>query len=562
MAREYLDKADEYGKGTDSRLHLSISVTRVNEFERDNKPEEARKILQGLLEEFSENPQLDPVVRDAFARFLQRRIVALRVEATLPNIDSEVAIRLKKEQDLLHEEFLSFIDASLEKYPAYFELQRQKATYYAVITGEVLKAEAVLEQLLDEERKRDKPKADRFADVAQFYAMQPGIDNNLEKAEERFLEAIQLDPLDLRINKIVIEFYYSNKKVFPGKALEFAEKQLKEHPDVVTLKVIKAAVLLEMEEYDRAIGLYREACKDKSDSDEAYVGYARAVIARDGYERGSKKAIEILTDGARNAPLSPSIFNDLGTLYYGQGKLEDALRQFERVKDIDQKDGQALLYIARIHLMQVAEQSTRAKLDNSIVRARDSAEAALSVAPKNGEANRLLGMIALHEGKPEEAVKYFKRAVVLTSDPLSFTQLIRLYFEYDWSGYAGAEDPARLAGLLDTYNPGRLKDWMEASFRQGEGNYSLQLTRGRILLMRDDSAAERRFKDAIRLTTPMNIEPYVYLDIYYLNRGNSTYADKQFARVAELSGKSVAQALAAVDIYRQNEWCDRAIELL
>ncbi len=558
-AREYLDKADEYGKGTDPSRHLSISLTRANEFEGDNKPEEARKILKGLLEEFSEDPQLDPEVREAFAQFLQRRIVFVRGEATLPDIDSESAIKLKKEQDLLHEEFLSFIDASLEKYPAYFELQRQKAIYYAVITGEAAKAEAVLERLLAEERKREKPKANRFAEVAQFYASQPGIENNLEKAENRFLEAIQFDPIDLSINKMVINFYNSNKKVFSGKELEFTEKQLKEHPDVVMLKVFKADVLLEMEEYDRAIGLYKEVCRDKADEAEAYVGHARAVIARDGYERGSKKAIEILTDGARNAPFSSSIFNDLGTLYYGQGKFEEALIQFQKGKD---NDRQALFYIARIRLMQIAEQSTRAKLDESIARARASAEAALSAAPNIGEAHRLLGMIALHEEKPEQAVKHFKRAVILTRDPLSFTQLTRLYFEYDWSAYAGDEDPARRAGFLDTYNLDRLKDWMESSFPQGEDNYALQLTRGRILLMRDESAAERRFKDAIRLTIPTNIEPYVYLDIYYLNRGNSTYADMQFAKVAELSGKSVAQAFAAVDIYRQNDWCDRAIELL
>ena len=105
--------------------------------------------------------------------------------------------------------------------------------------------------------------------------------------------------------------------------------------------------------------------------------------------------------------------NALGIAYSGVGRPDEALLMFERILSVDPRDAFALENIGTVHLQQP-----------NTVAARDAFTRALQNNPLSSRANAGLGVVAMHEGRRDDAIGHWRRAVDL--DARNFDALYNL----------------------------------------------------------------------------------------------------------------------------------------
>ncbi|OJH40975.1 tetratricopeptide repeat protein [Cystobacter ferrugineus] len=113
------------------------------------------------------------------------------------------------------------------------------------------------------------------------------------------------------------------------------------------LFLIKGRRLLAENQYDQAAAEIRKAVKMDGTRAQFYVELAKALMGKPG---GEKEASEALVTALKTMGDSPKLLTMLGNAYRRQGKLDDALKTYERsVKDANAKNPEARLAIGSIY---------------------------------------------------------------------------------------------------------------------------------------------------------------------------------------------------------------------
>ena len=113
-------------------------------------------------------------------------------------------------------------------------------------------------------------------------------------------------------------------------------------------------------------------------------------------------AIPMLERATKADPGNVDALNALGIAYSGVGRPDEALLMFERILSVDPRDAFALENIGTVHLQQP-----------NTVAARDAFTRALQNNPLSSRANAGLGVVAMHEGRRDDAIGHWRRAVDL-----------------------------------------------------------------------------------------------------------------------------------------------------
>jgi len=131
------------------------------------------------------------------------------------------------------------------------------------------------------------------------------------------------------------------------------------------LLLIKGRRLLLEGQADAAVSSIREAIKMDSTRAQLYVELAKALMAKQG---GEKEAAEALTTALKTMGDSPKLVVMLGNAYRRQGKLDEALTQYQRaVKDPKAKNPEARLAMGTIYRERSEWDKAREQLDKAVV---------------------------------------------------------------------------------------------------------------------------------------------------------------------------------------------------
>ncbi len=168
------------------------------------------------------------------------------------------------------------------------------------------------------------------------------------------------------------------------------------------LNLIKGRRLMIEGQPDQAVTAIREAIKLDSTRAQFYVELAKALMAKPG---GEKEAAEALTTALKTMGDSPKLVVMLGNAYRRQGKLDDALTQYQRaVKDPKAKNPEARLAMGAIYRERSDWDKAKDQLEKAIqefIGQPDRAALALTE----------LGRVYQGKGDATKAEEYFQKAI-------------------------------------------------------------------------------------------------------------------------------------------------------
>jgi arylsulfatase A-like enzyme/Flp pilus assembly protein TadD len=127
----------------------------------------------------------------------------------------------------------------------------------------------------------------------------------------------------------------------------------------------------------------------------------------------SGEAARLLAVYAEAASPEFDVLNAYGVALAGAGRPRDALDAFRRALDVDPSDAMTHVNMATVHLM-----------GRDHERARRELQTALEINPRLARAHNGLGVIASREGRLDDALAHWKRAVEL--DPAEFDTLFNV----------------------------------------------------------------------------------------------------------------------------------------
>jgi cellulose synthase operon protein C len=168
------------------------------------------------------------------------------------------------------------------------------------------------------------------------------------------------------------------------------------------LLLIKGRRLLLEGQPEQAVSAIREAIKMDSSRAQLYVELAKALMAKQG---GEKEAAEALTTALKTMGDSPKLVVMLGNAYQRQGKLDDALTQYQRaVKDPKAKNPEARLAMGAIYRERSDWDKAKEQLDKAVqefIGQPDRAALALTE----------LGRVYMGKGDMAKAEDSFQKAI-------------------------------------------------------------------------------------------------------------------------------------------------------
>jgi len=127
----------------------------------------------------------------------------------------------------------------------------------------------------------------------------------------------------------------------------------------------------------------------------------------------SREAVRLLAVYAERASPEFDVLNAYGVALAGAGRPGEALSAFRRALELDPSDAMTHVNIATVHLMA-----------RDHARARSELLAALEINPRLARAHNALGVIASREGRLDDALDHWKRAVEL--EPREFDTLFNV----------------------------------------------------------------------------------------------------------------------------------------
>ena len=152
----------------------------------------------------------------------------------------------------------------------------------------------------------------------------------------------------------------------------------------------------------------RERYEADTENERAALDYARALANQDGLAT-RRQASLVLRRALRVHPESVELRLALGDLYYRQGYLTLARRQYERVLESEADTGPAYARLGRLAL----RDWLKFQRSSSQILARSIWESAVEQDPANFEAWLGLGLLALVSQNPDDASSCARRAVHL-----------------------------------------------------------------------------------------------------------------------------------------------------
>jgi arylsulfatase A-like enzyme/Tfp pilus assembly protein PilF len=171
-------------------------------------------------------------------------------------------------------------------------------------------------------------------------------------------------------------------------------------------------------------------------------------------EAGKPEAArQVLAPLLRSAAPDPDIQISEGMALAALGHRDEALAVFDRVRGLDPGNALALVDAGTVYLM-----------GGDLVRAREAFSAAIAADPAAARAHNGLGVVAAQQGRPEEAVACWKRAVEL--NPRDYQTLFNLGATLRNAGRAGEARPYLEAYLeaapatLERRDRERVRAWL------------------------------------------------------------------------------------------------------
>jgi arylsulfatase A-like enzyme/Tfp pilus assembly protein PilF len=293
------------------------------------------------------------------------------------------------------------------------------------------------ESNLRDQRRRDVEEARRL--LASFHAELAVPKRNISPEEEAQLRALgyvsgaagpkksytvaddpkNLVAIDAKMHQVIAA--YENRDL--ARALILAREIVAARPDMSAGRELLAFVLQQNERIPEAIENFRAAIRTGGETETTRVQLALLLT-----ENGKPdEAIKIL------APLAkandPDVLNAYGIALADQGKVEEAVQQFQRVMRSDPNNAPAFQNLGILDLRRDDLQS-----------AQQSLSRALELNPRLPLALNAMGVVAARQGDDVRAVEFWQRAVDV--DPRQYDALFNIGLV---EGRAGHTAEARVA---------------------------------------------------------------------------------------------------------------------
>jgi len=256
-------------------------------------------------------------------------------------------------------------------------------------------------------------------------------------AQDRYTE--RDDPktlltLDRKMHEVVDAYQRGDK----ARSLEIAREVVAARPDMAAGRELLAFVLQENERLSEAIEILRALERDNKAVDSTRVRLGLLLTET----RQLPQALEVLTPLAPGG--DPEVLNAYGIALADHGRVQEAVRQFERVLQKDPNNAPALQNLGVVALRR-----------NDLLGAADLLQRALDLNPKLPLALNTLGVVRARQGDFSQAVQLWGRAV--SFDPRQYDALFNLGLVQARSGNRDAARRA-LQQFVETAPPQYAKD--------------------------------------------------------------------------------------------------------
>jgi len=527
LARTYTGEMGKYASEPRDRLAVLLVGARIPENEK--KYGEAEKVYQDALknQEITNDKDVHIELIRQFALYYSRR-------ADNASSDEDK----KKFTDLQ----MKAIDDGLALYADSPILAVAKVEVLWK-SGEQAEALKLLQKTREEDEKKDRKdrNPNLYIALAMLLESMARTPEDWDAAEQCMQEGIDLVPGQPQVYMNLMNLYLRHLDVFKAKAENFVADLLQKSPDSSLFITFKAQLLAATGDMEGAIAQYRQATEKDPTNESAYIGWKDVILQKS--PDAVKDAIAVLKKGLEKIPASVTIKDTIGLLSMNTAP-DYAKELFQSVLDVNNKDSRALQGMAYLASMELANPevpySTALKEAESAI-----GENLYRSYPDDVVAQRLMGMLSAHRGDASSAADYFKGAYSTGKDApslsaLSHLELDRRTVKMDYAG---------------------LKAWA-MSLRKWRDDAALQVFVGRCSMKAGEDGADDTFKTAAALTNDAWAVPYVFMDVYYLDRAKTSSADAAFEECVKRLSKNAGETNAYAMAYVEAGHPERAIQLL
>lgn len=234
-------------------------------------------------------------------------------------------------------------------------------------------------------------------------------------------------------------------------ALALCRENIRRRPDMTLAHLHLAYLERARGRLDEAVAAARTAVSLRPGDPETL-----SLLATYLTEAGrADEALAVLGPATGGAPPTIEILTARGMALAARGRPAEALVVFEEARKFDASNPMVLVNIGTVQLM-----------SRDLPRARQSMEAALALDPGLARAYNSLGVIAAQEGRPDEAVARWRRAVEL--DPRDYQTLFNLGTTLRSQGRVDEARPfleaylRRAPAALEARDLARVRQWLSA----------------------------------------------------------------------------------------------------
>lgn len=170
----------------------------------------------------------------------------------------------------------------------------------------------------------------------------------------------------------------------------------------------KAETLLESDDHDGAITLFREALGLNSANSEAASGLSEALVAKgltEADETGDESALAYFEEAAKLDPRNEIAFLKMGEIHDAADRTGDAILHFEKALDIDPEISAIYFPLGLAYAITGNDE----KAEQYLLKAE-------AMGASTGESLTTRGLIASRQGRNDEAIILFDRAIAIAPD--------------------------------------------------------------------------------------------------------------------------------------------------
>ena len=455
----------------------------------------------------------------------------------------ENAAASQQEKDDFYQQRLAILEEAQKKYPASPEILVTKAE--AIYRhGDRATADNILTEAVNSENKPEKKdkNPNLYVAVGLFREGQARTAEELRGIETLLKTGKDLARTQELFKARLLDFYIRHLDVFKEDAHKFVSDLKGESPDKALFIVYEARLAAGEGDLDGAIDFYKQATDKEPTLETAYIEWRDVLLQK--YPDKVDDAIKIIQKGQEYSNRSAALKNALGMLYIRKNDMNAAKLLFEEVLNFNNKDFYALegrAFVAADDLANPDQPYPSAMADAQRTIRTDL----YSYYADNVVVQRLMGTLCLYEGDADGAVDHFKRAYSMGFDTISLVLLSHLTLDKQ---------------AVKVNYPG-LKNWA-MTVPRGKEDTDIQIFIGRCMMKNNEDGADAFFKAAAALTGDKWAAPYVFTDIYWLQRGREASANEAFEKCMARLKNDAADIKTYVLSYIEAGYPARAIQLL